>query len=279
MESQYLFQKRVKETLDAIEAAEPEVLQYDESEFWMIRLQYEYLEYIAAERQLYNLAIALPLARGIHNGAHRKAKITRNGNSYRLPYVIHCLNVCKMLADIQMDMSHEEEDICLAAALCHDMIEDVPFPDHGKELYTKYGLDPRVYETVLLVTKNREATPEEEAEHFHRIEENKFSLLVKLSDRGNNVEDLYNRSCWKVHEYVGETRTFFIPMIEYGREHYPELIDAIEVLSDKINTLTEVAEILVERYEQKEQELEQRLKELKQENEELRKEWKTLWEQ
>lgn len=268
------FQKKVSQALAQIGE---DALSYEESEFWMIRSPYEYLEYYVTEKQLLNAAIALPLARGIHNGTYRKAKITRSGKSYNLPYVIHCLSVCKMLVDVQMNLSPEEEDICLAAALCHDMIEDVPFPNHGKELTDQFGLDPRVYETVLLVSKNRDATPEEEAAHFQKIAENRLSLLIKLSDRGNNVEDLYNRSCWKVHEYVGETRTYFLPMIEYGLAHYPELTMALEVLSDKIHTLTEVAEILVERYEQKEQELEQRLEALKKENEELRKEWKTLW--
>ncbi len=274
MENQILFQQRLKQALEQIGE---EILSYDEGEFWMIRSQYDYLEYYAAQKQLLNMAIALPLARGIHNGAHRKAKITRNGNSYHLPYLIHCLSVCKMLADMQLNLSAEEEDICLAAALCHDMIEDVPFPEKGKELYQIYQLDPRVYETVLLVSKNRDATPEEEAAHFQHIAENKLSLLVKLSDRGNNIEDLYNRSCWKVHEYVGETRKYFLPMIDFGLKHFPELTDAFEIFTDKINTLTQIAKVLVERYEKKEQEMEKRLEELKQENERLRQEWKQLW--
>lgn len=274
MESRYQFQQRVKEALERIGA---EVLSYDESEFWMIRSLYEYLEYYAAQNRLFNMAVALPLARGVHDGEHRKSKLTRNGKEYPLPYVIHCLSGCRMLADLHPSLSKDEEDILLAAALCHDMIEDIPFPDHGKELITQFHLDPRVYEVVRLVSKRKDFTKEEEIAHFHGIEQNKLALLVKLSDRGNNVEDLYNRSCWKVHEYVGETKTYFLPMITYGLAHYPDIVNPLEVLSDKIHTLIQVAEVLVERYEQRERELEQQLKELQEENERLRKEWKALW--
>ena len=274
MESRYEFQKRVNQALELIG---PEVLSYDESEFWMIRSLYEYLDYYAVEKRLFNTAVALPLARGLHNGTHRKAKLTRNEKSYHFPYVIHPLSVCRMLADMNMDLSHDEQDILLAAALCHDMIEDIQFPDYGRELTDSYHLDPRVYETVFLLSKRYDFTPEEERDHFHGIESNKLSLLIKLSDRGNNVEDLYNRSCWKVHEYVGETRNFFIPMIYYGFRHFPELTPAIEVLHDKIVTLTGIAELLVDRYEKRMQELEQELNDLQNENDLLRAQCRKLW--
>lgn len=274
MKSRLQFQKHVKSVLDSFT---PEDLSYNKEEYWMIQSAYEYLEFYANTNELFNTAIALPLARGLHDGTHRKATITKDGKSYRLPYVIHCLMVCRMLANLEISLTKEEEDILLAAALCHDMIEDIPFAEHGKELMTVYHLDPRVYETVLLVSKRKDFTLEEEIAHFHGIEQNKFSLLVKLCDRGNNVEDLYNRSCWKVHEYVGETRNYFLPMIEYGIANYPELITTIEVLHDKIVTLTEIAEIMVDRYEAREQELVRELEELQEENARLRKEWRELW--
>lgn len=274
MNSQKQFRKMVNAVLDEIG---PEILSHDESEFWMLQSPYEYIEYYAIENQLKNTAIALPLARGIHSGSHRKSSIMKEGISYRLPYVIHCLLVCRMLADLQISLEKEEEDIILAAALCHDMIEDVPFPDHGKELITRFHLDPRVYETVKQVSKRRDFTPEEEREFFHGIEQNKYALLVKLSDRGNNVEDLYNMSVWKVHEYVGETRNFFLPMCNYGMKHYPDVAPKIEILQDKIVGLTQVAEIMVDRYEEREQKLRKQLEELREENKKLREEFMQLW--
>lgn len=274
MESFKQFRQRV---LSIQEEIGLDVFTYDESEFWMVQSPYEYIEFYALDNNLINTAIALPLARGMHNGTHRKSTITKHGMTYRVPYVIHPLMVCRMLLDIQIPISKEEEDILLAAALCHDMIEDIPFPDHGKELYTRFHLDKRVYDTVKLLSKRKDFTEEEEKAFFHEIETHPLALLIKLSDRGNNVEDLYNMSNWKVHEYVDETRKFFFPMCDYGIEHFPEIHSSLVILGDKIRCLTETSEILVDRYHALEAELLSELEALQKENEQLRQEWKELW--
>lgn len=274
MKERIQFRNRVNEILAGFD---PELLGYDENEFWMIKWPYEYIEYYVLENKLVNTAIALPLARGIHDGTHRKSSIVKNGVSYKLPYVIHCLLVCRMLVDLKLPLSKEEEDIVLASALCHDMIEDIPFPDGGRELVSEYHLDPRVYDTVKLVSKRRDFTPEEERDFFRNINENKLALLVKLSDRSHNVEDLYNMSAWKVHEYIGETRSFFMPMCEYGLKHYPELEKIIEIFQDKIVSLTQAAEIMVDRFDARERELLEELEKLKKENAELHRVYNELW--
>ena len=265
---------KIKQLLEDIDE---DTLAYEEKEFWMVQSPYEYVEYYSYEHQLQNTAIALPLARGLHNGDHRKSTMMKDGVTYRLPYLIHPLRVCRMLMDLQVPVSREEEDILLAAALCHDMIEDIPFLEHGKELVIQYHLDPRVYTTVKKVSKRRDFTEQEEKDFFHQIEEDKLAMLIKLSDRGNNVEDLYNMSVWKVHEYVDETKRFFIPMCEYGKIHYPELHACIAILQDKIVCLTEAAEILVDRYDLREQELKAQVESLRKENESLRTSWKRMW--
>ena len=267
MKEKILFQERLEAALREIGE---ETLQYDESEYWMIRQPYEYIALYAREREFFNTAVALPLSRGLHNGSHRKSGVTREGVSYKLPYVIHCLLVCRMLVDMHLPLSPEEEDIVLASALCHDMIEDMSFQNGGRELYTQYHLDPRIYEVVKRVSKRRDFTEEEERAHFHGIEEDPFALLVKLSDRGNNVEDLYNMSIWKIHEYVGETRKYFYPMCEYGKQHYPQLYISFEILQDKILLLTHTAEILVDSYTQMEKDLLGQIKAEREENERLR---------
>ena len=267
------FREKVRKILDDIGQ---DNLYYDESEFWMIRHEYEYIQFYAMENQLLNTCIALPLSRGLHNGSHRKSSVTREGVSYRLPYVIHCLLVCRMLLDLNIPLEKDQLDIVLASALCHDMIEDIPFEQDGLEMMTYFHLDPKVYETVKFVSKRRDFTPEEEENHFRQIAEHPLALLVKLSDRGNNVEDLYNMSVWKTHEYVGETRKFFFPMYDYGIAHYPELHKTLEVLQDKILSLTRVAEILVNRYEEMEKELLTQIRAEQKENEKLHEKWLAL---
>lgn len=267
MKERNTFHQEIQTLLDEIG---PEEFAYDPEEFWMIRGPYETIQFYAMQRQLRNTAIALPLARGLHNGVHRKSSITRDGKRYRLPYVIHCLLVCRMLVDLHLPLPQEEEDIVLASALCHDMIEDVEFENGGWELVTKYHLDPRVYETVKQVSKRRDFTAAEEEDFFRGIQEHKLALLVKLSDRSNNVEDMYNMSAWKVHEYIGETEKFFHPMALYGLQHYPALIGPLEILRDKILCLTQISQILVDRCEAKTQELRREKELLQEENERLR---------
>lgn len=257
------FRSRVQELLGQLP---PETLTYHQEEFWLIRSAYEYIEYYAMKNQLVNTAIALPLARGIHDGTYRKSTVVRNGVPCKLPYVIHCLMVCRMLVDLHLPLPKDEEDVVLAAALCHDMIEDIPFPEQGRELITRFHLDPRVYETVKLVSKRKDFTPAEEQAHFDAIARHPLALLVKLSDRSHNVEDLYNMSAWKVHEYIGETRRFIRPICVYGLEHYPTLNHTFEVLLDKLDSLTRASEILVDRCEAREQELKARLEALRAEN-------------
>lgn len=274
MSERSIFRARLQKALDDIG---PRYLDFDREEFWMYQRAYEYLEYFSVENQMFNLAIALHLSRGLHNGTHRKSSIVRDGKSYRLPYVIHCLTVARILLDVNAALSHDELDILLASSLCHDMIEDLPFEEHGQELYKKFHLDPLVYETVRLVSKRKDFTEEEEKAFFHNIESNKLALLIKLSDRSHNVEDLYNMSVWKVHEYIGETEKFFLPMCEYGMEHYPELIHAIQILKDKILCLTSASGILVDRYEKRQQELKDQLHKLQEENAALRARFSALW--
>lgn len=268
------FQENIRLILEDIDA---DALDYDASEYWMIQSAYEYVEFYATHKKLLNTSIALPLARGLHNGDHRKSALVKGDITYRLPYVIHPLIVCKMLIELRIPLSHEEEDILLAAALCHDMIEDIPFLDHGKELTIQYHLHPQVYQTVLTVSKRKDFTPEEEQAHFQKIAENKLAMLIKLSDRGNNVEDLYNMSAKKVYEYVDETNRYLFPICHYAKEHYPELAQTVQILEDKMKCLTNAAKVLVDRYEALAAHLQQQIEQLRSENDALRVTWKKLW--
>ena len=267
MESIAHFRRRVAAALADVDRQD---LYYNRDEFWMIRLPYEFMEHFAESHRLYNTALALPLMRGLHNGSYRKSPVIRNGQEYRPPYAIHCLTVCKMLADMWLPITDEEKDILLASALCHDMIEDVDFPQHGWELVEKYHLAEQVYDTVRCVSKRRDFTAQEEREFFSNIQKNKLALLIKLSDRGHNVTDLFNMSDRKIQEYIGETRTFFLPMCEYAREHYPELSDVIEILHDQMIVLTKTTEAWAARYAHRQEELKEELGALREENEKLR---------
>lgn len=267
------FKEKVHAALSEIDK---NVLEYHEDEFWMIRAPYEFLEYHALKHKYFNTALALPLARGLHSGTYRKLPIMRNGIAHNPPYMIHCLTVCKMLADMWLPISEDERDILLAAALCHDMIEDIEFPRDGRELYEDYHLDKRVYDTVKLVSKRNDFTLKEEQEFFRHIMENRLALLIKLSDRGHNVTDLYNMSDKKIQEYIGETRAYFLPMCEYAREHYPELDDVTEIMQDQLICLTKTVTMVRKKNEELIKRLNTELKELRRENRSLHKSFEAL---
>jgi len=274
MEERNTFRRRVSSLLADID---PDVLAYDEEDYLVVRSVYEALAFFAEQNRLLNMAIALPLARGLHDGVHRKSKAVRSGKEVRLPYVIHPMTVCRMLCDMRPPLPAEELDILLAAALCHDMVEDIPFAEAGRELYTRYHLDPRVYETVKKVTKRKDFTPGEETAHFQAIGADPLALLIKLSDRGNNVEDLYNMKLAKIHEYAEETRTRILPLCSSGREDYPALRESIEVLEDKISVLVEAAVTLADRYEGRIRRLEELRDSLAAENDALRGRLAAMW--
>ncbi len=261
------FMQHIKEILSEID---PEVLSYKEEEFWLYERYYDYVKRYAAERRLTYTAIALQLVRGLHDGAYRKFTVVKDGVSYRMPYIIHCLKICSTLIDLQVPLEIEDEDTMLASALCHDLIEDNSFPNGGTELYTDYHLTREIYQTVKTLSKRRDYTPEEYDAYFQRIQEDPLALLVKLADRENNVEDLYNMSLWKVHEYVTETREKIFPMCAYAKLHYPFIRSAFVILEDKMKNLTEIAEVLVGRYEEQDERMLARLKVLEEENLRLR---------
>lgn len=276
METRRAFMGRVNEHLNLIDPAK---LLFHENEFWLIQSTYEYLECYAVDHRLLNTAIALPLARGMHNGTYRKFGVEKGGELHRLPYYIHCLLVCRMLADIHPPLSAEDKDCLLAAALCHDLIEDIAFENGGKELITEFHLDPKVYEIVKLVSKRSDFTLEEEQQFFENIQRHPLALLVKLADRGNNVEDLYNMSSKKLAEYLDETERYFLPMSDYGIANYPELSVTIHILRDKITILSTASKMMISQLEVRNQKLRDQRNQLKLENLKLREEWKRVWEE
>lgn len=220
---------------------------------------------------------ALPLVRRFHNGQYRKGEVIVNGQSYRLPYVLHVLKVCSTLISLRLPLKVDELDNLLAAALLHDSLEDCSeyFSKGGNELVNEYHFSPKVLEAVKLVSKRSGATEEELDDYFNQIKRNKYAILIKLADRSHNVEDLYVMKPEKLHKYVNETRTWIYPLTTYGKANYPELSDGFTILKAKIVSLTECTETLINIYEEelkKERDENARLKaEIAKLNEQLKK--------
>lgn len=207
---------------------------------------------------------ALPLARRFHNGQYRKGEIIIDGESYKLPYVLHVLKVCSTLISLHLPLTNNELDTLFASALLHDSLEDAKeyFPKGGRELVTDYGLSTELYNIIKLLSKHPNATNEELDVYFNNIKKNKLALLIKLADRSHNVEDLYVMKQEKLHKYIQETRTWIYPLSTYGKANYPELSNGFTILKAKIVSLTECTETIIEMYDELLSQKDAKIKEL-----------------
>ena len=130
----------------------------------------------------------------------------RNGD----PYVTHCVEVAKILADLQLDTA------TVASALIHDVIEDTPVTledverEFGREVaqivdgVTKIGHLP---------TGSRE---ERQVENYRKlllsIAKDARVILIKLADRLHNMRTLDFMPEDKRHRIALETRDLYAPL-------------------------------------------------------------------
>ncbi|MGN9154682.1 HD domain-containing protein [Bariatricus sp. HCP3S3_E12] len=129
-----------------------------------------FIKGFAVAKNLKQTIVALSVARHFHDGQYRK-----DG----LPYIVHPLKVCSTLINYGVD-----DDITLAAALLHDVLEDCgdKLPLKGQELITQYKIDKEVLSIITLLTKESGLDNHELSIYFKAIEGNCKAALIKLSD-------------------------------------------------------------------------------------------------
>ena len=196
---------------------------------------YMFIKGFAVAKQLNQTLIALALARHFHDGQYRK-----DGT----PYICHPLKVCSTLISYGID-----DDIILAAALCHDVLEDCKesLPFGGHELITEYGLDSEVLRIVGLLSKESGLDDDALYLYFDKIKKDPKALLVKLSDRLHNSSTLYTFSLAKMEKYIRETKMFLIPMASYGKRYYPQYTNAFSILKNNITSLNTSMDIMMQK--------------------------------
>ena len=199
---------------------------------------YMFIKGFAVGKDLSQTLIALAVARHYHDGQYRK-----DGT----PYISHPLKVCSSLISFGID-----DDIILASALCHDVLEDCKdkLPLGGKELMTEYGLSGEVLEIVALLSKDSGLNDYELSIYFDKIKRNPKALLVKLADRLHNSSTLYEFTIEKMHKYIRETSMFLIPMASYGKRFYPQYTRALSILKSQIFSLNHSMEIMLQKFEE-----------------------------
>ncbi len=179
-----------------------------------------------------NTIIALSIAIKYHNGQTRK-----DGT----PYIIHPLTIAMFLINLRVD-----DDITLAAAILHDVIEDNHFEDNGEHLVTEFGLDQDVLKIVRLLSKdpNYKVTDPTEEKYYHGIATDIRAIMIKIADRTDNVSTIDVFTPEKMKSYVSETKTLVYPLFKQ-KELHPKYSNAITITKYLIVSLCEVTESIL----------------------------------
>lgn len=255
---------------DCLETIGEENLTYNKSESWMYSYLYVFVQDYAFNHELFNTSLALPVVRSLLSGTYRGYKTRRDGTRLKRPYMYHILSVTRMLINLNLPLTHEEQDILLASALCHDLKTNLNLPQKGQEMHDTYFLDQRVVDIMKLIYTGDCISEEDYSRVFENVRQNKLALMIRLADRGNIVEELYNFSLWRMQEYIHETRTYYLPMAIYAREFYPEMDAAVGILQSKMHDLIASTDIFITRYHNRQKDLSEKILLLEEENARMR---------
>ncbi|MBM3908456.1 MAG: bifunctional (p)ppGpp synthetase/guanosine-3',5'-bis(diphosphate) 3'-pyrophosphohydrolase [Gemmatimonadetes bacterium] len=130
----------------------------------------------------------------------------RNGD----PYVTHCVEVAKILADLQLDT------VTVASAMVHDVIEDTNVT--REEVEREFGREmAQIVDGVTkighLPTGSRE---ERQVENYRKlllsIAKDARVILIKLADRLHNMRTLEHLPEDKRRRIAAETRDLYAPL-------------------------------------------------------------------
>lgn len=149
-------------------------------------------------------AVADRIAADAHDGQTRR---------HGAPYIDHPRAVARIVQDLAPVVGVAIDDAVVAAALCHDVLEDSP-------KYTHHGLCTVITQpaadAVLHLTKVGKGA-DAVAAYYATLRKDgaRSTKLIKVCDRLHNLSELHKApSLKKLEEYVGETHRFVRPLAE-----------------------------------------------------------------
>ena len=185
-----------------------------------------FLKGYASAKELDNMQKALLIARNMHEGQYRKGGAE---------YLVHPLRVCAYLAALGFN-----DDVLLSASLLHDVIEDVEaVRNDPQSLVNNYGISQEIVDLVCRLTKTK-ITPTEV--YYKGVSEDWRALMIKLSDRCNNVSTLDCFTYEKMRAYIEETKNFVLPLCRYAKLHYPRYNNEVTIMKYHITALCSTVE-------------------------------------
>ena len=156
----------------------------------------------------FNANINIPLIRRAYEFSSKAhaGQLRESGE----PYVVHCLNVALILAELHLDST------TIAAGLIHDVVEDTEYSldkireEFGDELTS---LVDGVTKLGTIEFKSRE---EQQVEYFRKMllsmARDIRVILIKLADRLHNMRTLHHLSDDRRRRIARETRSVYSPL-------------------------------------------------------------------
>ncbi len=135
------------------------------------------------------------------------------------------------------------DDITLAAAMLHDVIEDCNIT--AKTLFAEYGISTDAVTVVKVLTKSGGI---DTAAYYNSIGLCPRACVIKIEDRCHNVSTMAKAfTTEKLWKYIHETRDYVIPLCKHARRAYPELSDQVITIKYHIEAVVDAIEFMLQK--------------------------------
>ncbi|MBQ6591701.1 MAG: helix-turn-helix domain-containing protein [Solobacterium sp.] len=205
---------------------------------WITRDPFYSMDNMRRKLKAFALADGLPetdraigYAEEKHTGQFRK---TSTYSPEKAPYIVH-----PFIMACHAHALGIHDDTVLAVILLHDVCEDCGVrPD-------ELPFSAEVREAVRLLTKQSGTDP---AEYFKGIRGNSTASIVKAFDRCSNLSTMMlSFTIEDIIEYVEETETYILPLLDHIKKEYPQYYDAVFVLKYQMLSMLESVKAAVVR--------------------------------
>ncbi len=194
---------------------------------------YNFIKSHAGTKNWTNTLNALNYAKNSHDGQ------TRKGN-FAIPYITHPLNVASHAMWLEID-----EDEVVATALLHDVCEDCDIAPEELPVSDEVREAVRLLTRIPIEGESREDTMKR---YYSRLIKNRVATIVKLLDRCNNVSFMtFAFPDDKIRDYIAETRSYVLPLLEEAQTRYPVYRDAYLLVKYHICSVINSIDVLVNR--------------------------------
>lgn len=124
---------------------------------------------------------------------------------------------------------------CIAAALLHDIVEDIPEWTHDR-VVSEFGKE--IAALVWWLTKPklpRLKTKQDEERKYHRnlLRAPRAAVRIKLADRLHNLLTIWQQDPERIRRKIAETRDFILPLAEEHGDLIHEIEDVLKLLEEK----------------------------------------------